>query len=240
MSLYIYLIDQEILVGGLSVTYVWDWVSLGELFYQNIEILNCLVHHAWSRFKKDAVNMSAFTTCKNRYVDLIKAGFKLEKTVEINEQDTYYYMTLDQTKESEHETFQLIISEVPIDKYQAILKEEVAIFNKKNHIVDVTDTFNMIAKDGDICVGGVQSEVYNDMVYVSRIAILPSYRHQKIGSALMNHVIQYAKDSNMKYITLGTADFQARPFYEKFGFKVVYKKFDNPKGYYSYTMVKML
>ena len=107
-----------------------------------------------------------------------------------------------------------------------------------HQVVDVTDTFDMVAIDEKTCVGGVQSDAYGDMLYVSRIAILESYRHQKIGSTLMNHVIQYAKDQHLKYIMLGTSDFQAKPFYEKIRFKVVYKKFNHPRGYHSYTMIK--
>jgi GNAT superfamily N-acetyltransferase len=239
-SLYVYLIEDDELIGGLSVTYFWDWVSLGILYYSDIHILKSLIHHLWSKFKEDAVGMSAFTTIKGRYLDLEKAGFKLDKGVKINQQDTYYYMTFDQTKPIKDYSTQLIASAEPIDIYHTQLNEKTAIFNLKHHIVGVTDTFDMIVKDGNICIGGVQSDAYGDMLYVSRIAVLPIYRHQKIGSTLMNYVIQYARDINLKYVVLGTTDFQARDFYEKLGFKVVYMRPDNPKGYHSYTMIKMI
>ena len=81
ISLNLYLIDEDQLIGGLSVTYVWDWVSLGDLFYKNSDMLRCLVYHAWEKFKFDAINMSAFTTVKSRYMDLEQAGFTLDKKV---------------------------------------------------------------------------------------------------------------------------------------------------------------
>jgi len=39
---------------------------------------------------------------------------------------------------------------------------------------------------------------------------------------------------------LGTCEFQAKGFYEKLDFEVVYDRENNPKGYKSYTILKRL
>ena len=97
-----------------------------------------------------------------------------------------------------------------------------------------------IALDGDQCIGGVSGDIYEKTIYVSRLAVDPLYKNQKIGSKLMSFVEEEANMRGIKFIELGTTDFQARPFYEKLGYKVVHETDDYPKGYKCYTLIKEL
>jgi ribosomal protein S18 acetylase RimI-like enzyme len=78
------------------------------------------------------------------------------------------------------------------------------------------------------------------MLYINRLAVDPKYRNHLIGTTLVTHAIHYAKEKGIKLVMLGTCEFQARGFYEKLGFKVVYERDNNPKGYKSYTMLKRI
>ncbi len=36
---YFYAIDDENLVGSIYTNYFWDWVNIGSMFYEDIEVL---------------------------------------------------------------------------------------------------------------------------------------------------------------------------------------------------------
>lgn len=239
-SLYVYGIHQGQMIGGLSVSYVWDWVSLGQLYYAHKDVLKMMIHHAWQAYKDKAVGFSFFTTVKERLDDLLEVGFVLDQTVEIDENDTYYYGRLNHAIPINLQEIEWMIDQKAHDTYQSILESKVHEFNKSHHVYDVTASFDMVAKQGDVVVGGIQTDVYHDMLYVNRIAVLSEHRGHKIGSMLMHEAIQYALKHKLKYIMLGTSDFQARGFYEKLGFKVVFQRKDHPRGYHSYTLIKYL
>jgi hypothetical protein len=56
----------------------------------------------------------------------------------------------------------------------------------------------------------------------------------------MMRVEEEAKRRRLKMIDLGTSDFQAKDFYEKLGYKAVYTQKNQPRGYNTYTMIKII
>lgn len=55
--------------------------------------------------------------------------------------------------------------------------------------------------------------------HIGRLAVLPSYRKQGIGRALLDNLILMAKQQDLVQVTLNAQD-QAIPFYEKAGFVI--------------------
>jgi predicted GNAT family N-acyltransferase len=53
--------------------------------------------------------------------------------------------------------------------------------------------------------------------YVGRMCVAKDYRHQGIAGAMLEFIIQHAKDQNIKSLHLN-AQISALPLYEKFGF----------------------
>ena len=62
------------------------------------------------------------------------------------------------------------------------------------------------------------------------------HRRQGIGSALMQEAEKKAKEQGCYLVLLGTFDFQAKPFYDKHGYKLITKTQDYPKGHEHYFM----
>jgi hypothetical protein len=56
----------------------------------------------------------------------------------------------------------------------------------------------------------------------------------------MKLIEQEVLEMGVVSITLGTAEFQAKPFYEKLGYEVVGLRKESPKGYVSYSLRKDL
>ena len=59
---------------------------------------------------------------------------------------------------------------------------------------------------------------------IRRMAVLRQYRHQGIGSKLLNAVIEFAEENNIPPLFL-YAQNHAIPFYQKHGFRVSGKEF---------------
>ena len=51
---------------------------------------------------------------------------------------------------------------------------------------------------------------------------------------------RFAKEKGFAYIRTETTDFQAKPFYEKLGYRVFGELTDYPKGHTTYCLVKEL
>ncbi len=90
---------------------------------------------------------------------------------------------------------------------------------------------------GDI-VGGLLGSTRWNTLYINDLWVIPILRGKGYGRQLMLHCEAYAKTLGCRFVELGTFDFQARPFYEKLGYRVVSVKRGSPPGYESYWMQK--
>ncbi|HIY92206.1 GNAT family N-acetyltransferase [Companilactobacillus sp. HBUAS56275] len=62
-------------------------------------------------------------------------------------------------------------------------------------------------------------------IHIQRVAVLKSFRHQHLGSDLLEYIFNYAKQHNFNYIILGAQD-HAQAFYTQLGFKVVGEQYE--------------
>ena len=131
-------------------------------------------------------------------------------------------------------------------------EEEAELFSEK--IDEISDSivppmegaedeyvFLKITDDEDNILGGCIMEI--DSWKIAELEILwvdEKYRRQGMGSALIHEAERVAREKGCYAMTLGTFDFQARPLYEKHGYKVVGKIKDWPRGHENYSMMKRL
>ena len=238
-SLYIYVVRKDKLVGALKVGYFWDWVSVGDAFYEDTDILKTLMQEAWKYYGKKAIGIKLFTPVKSRYDDFVRVGFEPITVVKNMGNSDYYYADLHTFDYHEHNDHIISDSE-PIQTYQEILEAETKAFKAQHNINGCQDTIQIVALNQGEFVGGVQGEVYDGSLYISRIAVLETYRHKAVGKTLMLKAIDEAKRRDLSVVELGTCDFQAKGFYDKLGFSVVHTRLDSPRGYNAYTMLKRL
>lgn len=66
------------------------------------------------------------------------------------------------------------------------------------------------------------------------------HRHHGLGSMLIHAAEDAARDKGCYYLCLGTADYMARPLYEKHGFRVFTVNQDIPMGHVSWSLSKRL
>ncbi|MBN9542885.1 MAG: GNAT family N-acetyltransferase [Alphaproteobacteria bacterium] len=73
----------------------------------------------------------------------------------------------------------------------------------------------------DEIIGGIYGSIMADYAKVDMLWVDEKHRKHKVGTQLMTVLEEYAKQKSCKYIQLDTFEFQAKPFYEKLGFKCI-------------------
>ena len=96
-------------------------------------------------------------------------------------------------------------------------------------------------ENGEI-IGGCIAEAYEyrwSRMFLDTLWVDEGYRHHGIGSLIIREVEQIAREKGCRVVTLGTASYMARPFYEKHGY-TVFTTLKHSNGYIDYSLVKYL
>ena len=91
-------------------------------------------------------------------------------------------------------------------------------------------------------IGGCIAEAYEyhwSRILLEELWVDERYRHQGIGSMIIREVERIAREKGCRVVTLGTASYMARPFYEKHGY-TVFTALKKANGYIDYSLVKYL
>ena len=89
-------------------------------------------------------------------------------------------------------------------------------------------------------LGGILGEIWGDWMYVSHVWLAAPCRRSGYGSKLLATAEQYALEKGCHHAWLTTASFQARPFYEKFGYELFAALDEFPPGHQLYFLKKHL
>ena len=130
-----------------------------------------------------------------------------------------------------------------------LTKEEAAYIGEKiNEIIprevdaDEEEFILKVENENGEIIGGCVATAYE--YHWSRVLLVDlwvdeQYRHHGIGSMILREVESIAREKGCRVVTLGTASYMARPFYEKHGY-TVFTTLRKPSGYISYSLVKYL
>ncbi len=134
-------------------------------------------------------------------------------------------------------------------KIENLTKEDAVYIGEKiNEIVprevdaDPEEFVLKIENDNGEIIGGCIAEAYEyhwSRMYLDTLWVDERYRHQGLGSMIIREVERIAGEKGCRVVTLGTASYMARPFYEKHGY-TVFTTLKKPNGYISYSLVKYL
>ena len=105
---------------------------------------------------------------------------------------------------------------------------------EETHYLKITDD------DGKIIAGLI---LRTDKWKIAGLDILwvdGPYRRKGLGSALIKEAERIAREKDCYLMTVGTFDFQARPLYEKHGFKLCGTIENWPEGHCNYSLIKRL
>ena len=96
-------------------------------------------------------------------------------------------------------------------------------------------------ENGEIIGGGIAEayEYHWSRMFLDTLWVDERFRHHGIGSLIIREVERLAREKDCRVVTLGTASFMARPFYEKHGY-MIFTTIKKANGYLSYSLVKYL
>ena len=134
-------------------------------------------------------------------------------------------------------------------KIEELTKEDAASIGEKiNEIVPrETDAeeeefvLKIENEDGEI-IGGCIAEAYEyhwSRMFLNTLWVDERWRRHGLGSVLLREVERIAREKGCRVVTLGTASYMARPFYEKHGY-TVFTTLEMANGFISYSLVKYL
>lgn len=95
-------------------------------------------------------------------------------------------------------------------------------------------------EDGNMIAGYVLKILAWDIAQLNRIWVDARFRGRGMGAALVREAEGMAREKNCHLLSLGTFDFQAKPFYEKQGYRLCGTNENWPKGHCSHIMMKRL
>ncbi len=134
-------------------------------------------------------------------------------------------------------------------KIENLTKEEAKyISDKINEIVprevDADEELFILKIENENAeiIGGCIAEAYEyhwPRMFIDTLWVDERYRHHGIGSMIIREAERIAREKGCRVVTLGTASYMARPFYEKHGY-MVFTTLKKQNGYISYSLVKYL
>lgn len=232
---YFYALKGHQPVGRVHTSLFWDWVTLKNMFYKDSSILSTLLNTI-SQHYDDAVGIKCFTHIPKREKELIRAGLKIGgHTVKTDRIPSYTLLKSTKREFEFNKNIQVIVSETKIDEYELVFDDN----KTKTHPSNTTDVF-FVALEDNTFAGGVHGIIEEDSMYISRLSVNPKFRKHGIGFKLMLMAEQRAQSLNLYNMTTGTCSFQAKDFYIKLGYEIVFTKENDPKGYESYSLEKRL
>lgn len=89
-------------------------------------------------------------------------------------------------------------------------------------------------------VGGIVGDLFGGWIYISLLWVEEDIRNQGYGSQLLSRLELEAIEMGCKYAHVDTYSFEARPFYERAGYKAFATLEDYPAGHCKYFMKKTL
>jgi GNAT superfamily N-acetyltransferase len=94
-------------------------------------------------------------------------------------------------------------------------------------------------ENGEV-LGGLLGDIWAAWLHVRTLAVAMPVRGQGFGKKLMKRAETYAIERGCTDAFLDTFSFQARPFYEKLGYRVFGTLENHPVGHHHYFMTKKL
>jgi len=129
------------------------------------------------------------------------------------------------------------------------LRAEKLVYDYYYQLVPVVDGFSkeeelvskkIVDKDGKT-IAGCDAYIYAwGGCYVDDMWVDEEYRRHELGSHVLQAVEKVAEERGCHIIWLGTWDFQARPYYEKHGYRVFATIHGCPKGHIDYHLFKLV
>jgi len=121
-------------------------------------------------------------------------------------------------------------------------KHKIAEFNALHWDASKRQALGLkkVSDNGDL-VAALAGRTFGNWFYLESFWLAESERGKGVGSAMLAEAERIALQRGCKFVVLDTLDFQAKPFYQRRGYQVVWTQQDYPfAGGAKYFMIKAL
>jgi ribosomal protein S18 acetylase RimI-like enzyme len=137
--------------------------------------------------------------------------------------------------------YKVIVEASPVPTEMAVVIKGLTAYNASKTDGDAPNyLFITVRDDAGSVVGGLVGATYLGWLQVQAVWVSDELRGLGYGSELMQAAEDAAVERGVPRVFLETLSFQALPFYEKRGYKVVSKIPDFPPGGCRYALTKDL
>jgi GNAT superfamily N-acetyltransferase len=133
------------------------------------------------------------------------------------------------------------ILDEPDQKLIDFLDKKIAEFNWANWEISERKPLAVQIKDdkGNI-IAGSSARTFGNWLLINTLWVDESLRGKQVGTKILNELECAAKNRGCTLSMLDTLNFQAMPFYKKYGYKTKWIQESYPKTGCKYFMVKEL
>lgn len=120
------------------------------------------------------------------------------------------------------------------------IRHRLQAYNQPFWEVKEKNKFAITAKDGESLKGGMVFTIFGQWVELDFFWIDPEHRNRGLGKAILRRAESYSISKGCHKAFATTLSFQAKPFYEKMGYRVVYAQENYPLSSTRFFMEKIL
>jgi GNAT superfamily N-acetyltransferase len=140
------------------------------------------------------------------------------------------------------EQYHLDLTDRPAEEDLRVVTDGLRLYNAPFLAPDPTQRrlATFVRDGGGKVLGGVIADLHRRWLFVEKLWVSQDVRGLGFGTKLMAAVEGEARSHGCEYAVLDTFSFQARPFYEGLGYRVVGTLAGTPYGHEHYWMRKEL
>ncbi|QVK17079.1 GNAT family N-acetyltransferase [Mycoplasmatota bacterium] len=242
--------EKEVIVGGLYGVFIWDCLFVDDYWvddaYRNQGLGKYLINQAEKITLEHQIDYITFDAFDEKLKDyFIDRGYQVYGYLNNRPMGHQYYLLDKRLSDDSIETIDcpknIILNKNPNKGETAQFQEKLK--QTKEALIgqhSVEKVYVTARNENEEIIGGLIGNIEYDCLYIGTLWVHDDYRKNNLGKKLMTKAEKHALEKGIKQIYLGTTDFQARPFYEKLGYKVFAVSEDLPKGFNDYCMNKVL
>jgi GNAT superfamily N-acetyltransferase len=134
----------------------------------------------------------------------------------------------------------VVVEKNPTAQHVAYIKQKIVEFNSQHFELSLRVPLVIHLKNEVEIVAGVTGQTFGNWLMIDYLWVSESMRGKGLGLQLLKRAEKEAKVRHCTDVMLDTLAFQAKPFYEKQGYKTVFEMQDYPLTGSRYYMTKEL
>ncbi|ALS99599.1 GNAT family N-acetyltransferase [Lacimicrobium alkaliphilum] len=133
------------------------------------------------------------------------------------------------------------IEDSPSAELTDFLHQQIVDFNRAHRELNQRQSIAAVIRDEqNKIIAGAAGESFGNWLQLKTLWVDESQRGKRLGSQLLKAIESKAKARGCKFCLLDTLDIQAKPFYEKLGYKVQWTQQHYPLTGAKHFMIKEL